>query len=379
MVQILVIDDDPAIQVLLKRTLIRQGYQVSLASDGEEGLEKAKEICPGLIICDWMMPKMNGLEVCRQVKVTPELSTTFFILLTSLGSIEDRVKGLDTGADDFLSKPIDMHELQARVRAGLRLHQLSSDLQKQKRLLEIELSEAAEYVCSILPEPLNSSHVKIDVCFIPSRRLGGDIFDYYWLDSDHLVMYLLDVAGHGLRAALPSLSVINLLRSRELMKVNYYQPSDVLRGLNEMFPMTLKNDKYFTIWYGVYNIKNRQLVYASAGHPPGILFSLNKRFILQEQALKTRGFPIGMFPESKYQNAVCNIQPHSCLYVFSDGIYELEQANGTIWDLDEFIKLLKEHQATAENDLDHLLSKVRSLNYKDYFDDDLSIMKIDFF
>ncbi|NEO26199.1 MAG: response regulator, partial [Kamptonema sp. SIO4C4] len=219
MVRILVIDDDPPIQLLLKRTLATQDYEVFVASDGVEGLKQAKELIPAMVICDWVMPRMNGIELCRHIKQLPELSTTFFILLTSKKTIDDRVEGLDAGADDFLCKPIDPVELQARVRAGLRLHQLSSDLQHQKQLLEAELAEAAEYVCSILPEPIAHPSVTIDTRFIPSSQLGGDSFDYYWLDEEHLVLYLLDVSGHGLRAALPSLSVINLLRSRALLQV----------------------------------------------------------------------------------------------------------------------------------------------------------------
>ena len=117
-----------------------------MASDGEEGLIKAKAIRPALIICDWIMPRKNGLEVCSQIKSTPELSTTFFILLTSLDSVEDRVKGLDAGADDFLCKPIEMNELKARVRAGLRLHQLSKDLQIQKQLLETDIDSIKEWI-----------------------------------------------------------------------------------------------------------------------------------------------------------------------------------------------------------------------------------------
>src|SRR5919202_6214139 len=111
--QILIIDDDPAIQMLLKRTLHSQGYEVTVASNGEEGLVQAQQLRPGLVICDWNMPRMNGLQVCRKLKTTPELSTTIFILLTSRNSLEDRVEGLDAGADDFLSKPIEMLELQA--------------------------------------------------------------------------------------------------------------------------------------------------------------------------------------------------------------------------------------------------------------------------
>ncbi|MGB5636698.1 MAG: SpoIIE family protein phosphatase [Waterburya sp.] len=376
MAQILIIDDDSTTQLLLERTLVMQGYDITLASDGEEGIIKAKTIRPALIICDWIMPRKNGLEVCSQIKSTPELSTTFFILLTSLDSVDDRVKGLDAGADDFLCKPIEMHELKARVRAGLRLHQLSKDLKNQKQLLEAELAEAAEYVSTILPEPLQHPSLSIDSCFIPSRQLGGDSFDYFWLDDRHLVFYLLDVSGHGLRASLPSLAVINLLRSRGLNSVDYYQPNTVLHGLNQTFQMSDRNDKYFTIWYGVYDKKNRSLIYSSAGHPPAILLESTPRNA--EQRLKTPGVPVGMFPDIKYVNASCKIAANSSLYVFSDGIYEVEPQANSHWGLDPLINLLKKYQQTPERDLQRLLKCIRIWHPNFQFEDDLSILQIDF-
>lgn len=378
MAQILIIDDDSATQLLLERTLRSQGYEITLANDGEEGLIKARAIRPALIVCDWIMPRKDGLEVCRKIKSTPEFSTTFFILLTSLDSVEDRVKGLDAGADDFLCKPIEMHELKARVRAGLRLHQLSQDLQHQKQLLEAELAEAAEYVGSILPQPLKHPSLSIDVCFIPSRQLGGDSFDYFWLDENNLVFYLLDVSGHGLRASLPSLSVINLLRSQALSNVNYYQPSTVLSGLNHTFQMSDRNDKYFTIWYGVYNTKQRRLIYSSAGHPPAILMPFTEQEDVREKRLKTPGIPIGMFPNVQYVDATCNIPAFSSLYVFSDGIYEVEQQSGSHWGLNRLITLLKKYQQTPERDLKRLLQYVRDWHPNFQFEDDLSILQIDF-
>ncbi|MFN7657465.1 MAG: response regulator, partial [Dolichospermum sp.] len=175
------------------------------------------------IICDWVMSGIDGLQVCRQIKSDPKLATTFFILLTakgaSLGEEDDRVRGLDAGADEFISKPIEMNELKARVRAGLRLHQLSRDLQHQKQILEqlnrdlqhqkqvleTELAEAADYVRSLLPLPLVGS-VTIESLFVPSAQLGGDCFDYYWIDDEHLAIYLLDVSGHGVGSALLSVS-----------------------------------------------------------------------------------------------------------------------------------------------------------------------------
>ncbi|MFP4007652.1 MAG: PP2C family protein-serine/threonine phosphatase [Spirulinaceae cyanobacterium] len=377
MVQILIVDDDPAIQMLLKRTLAKKGYDVLVAADGEEGLAQAQKHQPAMVICDWVMPKMSGIEVCREVKGTPELSTTFFILLTSMGSVESRVEGLDAGADDFVCKPVELFELNARVRSGLRQHQLSRDLQRQKHKLETELAEAAAYVSSILPEPLTEPPIKIDVCFIPSSQLGGDGFDYFWLDDNHLAMYLLDVSGHGLRAALPSLSVINLLRSKAMLQVNYRSPSEVLGGLNDAFQMTQRNDKYFTIWYGVYNRKKRQLLYASAGHPPAILLS-PQRGKIEVQRLKAQGFPAGMFPGADYEELSCKIAPESSLYIFSDGVYEINQPDGDIWGLDNFIETLKDYKAQGNQGLDDLLKRVQAANSQEVFEDDLSLMQVNF-
>jgi sigma-B regulation protein RsbU (phosphoserine phosphatase) len=378
MFKILVIDDDTVIRELLRRTLQKQGYDVSVARNGEEGIQKAQALRPALIICDWIMPGISGIEVCYQVKDDPKLSTTQFFLLTSLGSVADRVHGLDAGADDFISKPIEMNELYARVRAGLRLYQLSQDLQTQKQLLEDELAEAADYVRSLLPEPVTEP-VSIEAKFIPSRQLGGDCFDYCWLDSDYLSIYLLDTSGHGLRAALPSVSVLNLLRSRALPNIDYYQPSDVLRALNTTFQMTYQNDKYFTIWYGVYNRVTRQLVYASGGHPPAILLSGYPHKDLAVRRLKTPGMPVGMFLEAEYTDDTCQIEPESSLYIFSDGVYEIHQPDGLIFGLDAFVDLLI-HSAPSSNghQLDTLLESVKLINSGHPFDDDFSLLKIQF-
>ncbi|MGF1495036.1 MAG: PP2C family protein-serine/threonine phosphatase [Microcoleaceae cyanobacterium] len=377
MFKILVIDDDTVIRELLRRTLKKQGYDVSIASNGEDGIQQAKELQPALIICDWIMPRITGIEVCRQVKATPELSTTQFFLLTSLGSVADRVKGLDAGADDFISKPLEMNELYARVRAGLRLYQLSQDLQTQKQLLEAELAEAADYVKSLLPEPL-AEPIRIESQFIPSRQLGGDCFDYAWLDSDYLAIYLLDTSGHGLKATLPSISVLNLLRSQTLPNLNYRKPSEVLKALNHTFQMTYQNDKYFTIWYGVYNRATQRLLYASAGHPPAILLSEIENENLKVQRLKTVGMPIGMFPEAEYVDAECEIQQLSSLYIFSDGVYEIHQPGGEILGLDAFIHLLADHYNSMDGNLEGILSSIKGLNSNHPFEDDFSLLKVKF-
>lgn len=376
MLTVLVIDDDPVVQRMLQKALRYQGYQVLTASDGEEGMAQIQQCRPALIICDWMMPRMDGLEVCRRVKGDPDLTTTFFILLTSRGGLEDRVEGLDNGADDFLSKPIEITELQARVRAGLRIYQLNQDLRRQKQQLERELSEAADYVRSLLPPPMEGV-IHIDSRFVPSSQLGGDCFDYFWLDPDYLVVYLLDVSGHGLGAALPSIAVLNLLRSQSLPNVNFYQPHDVLRALNDTFQMDDQNAKYFTIWYGVYNRVKRQLTYGSAGHPPAILLTNGMEGQVETHPLRTPGLPVGMIEEVTFVSKRCEIPQGSCLYVFSDGIYELVDPQiQTCWGLDAFIHLLTDCYPISNLDL--ILQMVQKKSCVQTFDDDLSLLRIQF-
>ncbi len=182
--------------------------------------------------------------------------------------------------------------------------------------------------------------ISIDSRFIPSRQLGGDCFDYYWLDPDYLAIYLLDVSGHGLGAALPSISVLNMLRSQSMDGVNFYQPSHVLGALNEAFQMDNQNEKFFTIWYGVYNQAKRSLIYSSAGHPPAILLSKSAYGDIQFKELKTVGMPIGMLPDTRFVNQRCDISDESTLYIFSDGIYEIIQPDGNVWGLEAFTELL---------------------------------------
>ncbi|MEH2412600.1 PP2C family protein-serine/threonine phosphatase [Nostoc sp.] len=395
MFKILVIDDDPIVRTVLKRTLQNQGYDTSVASNGEEGISQAQLLHPALIICDWMMSQLDGLEVCRRIRADPKLATTFFILLTARGAApgeeEDRVKGLDAGADEFISKPIEMNELKARVRAGLRLHQLNQDLQSQKQaletlnrdlqtqkqILEAELAEASDYVRSLLPSPLVGA-VTTESLFIPSAQLGGDCFDHHWIDEDHLVIYLLDVSGHGVGSALLSVSVLNVLRSQSLPNTNFCQPSEVLKALNHAFQMRKHGDKYFTIWYGVYHRLKHQLIYANAGHPPALLLSNTSTTSIQVKQLSSLDLPIGFLPNVQFEDAVFDVEENSTLYIFSDGAYEIKQSDGKIWGIDAFIDLLTEYSQKDTYKLNQLLAKILALNAQDNLDDDLSLVKVNF-
>jgi two-component system phosphate regulon response regulator PhoB len=117
---VLVVEDEDSLATLLQYNLQKEGYDVALAGDGEEALLLVDERLPDLIVLDWMLPKISGIEVCRRLRQRNETRNVPIIMLTARGEETDRVRGLDTGADDYVVKPFSMTELSARIRAVLR-------------------------------------------------------------------------------------------------------------------------------------------------------------------------------------------------------------------------------------------------------------------
>ena len=267
-----------------------------------------------------------------------------------------------------------MAAIGSQIGQFIKRKQAEEELQRQNQILQAELNQAAEYVRSLLPHPLTGV-VTSEAQFVPSLQLGGDAFDYYWLDADHLAVYLLDVAGHGVRSALLSVSVLNVLRSQSLPNTNFYQPSVVLAALNRVFQMSETGDDYFTIWYGVYNRVKRELVYACAGHPPALLLS-DTSIDTPGKELGLSSIPIGMLPETDFDDDSCEIPLGSTLYLFSDGVYEILQPDGQIWGLSAFIDVLTDYKKGDTGNLDQVLHYIQSLNGDEALDDDFSLLQI---
>ncbi len=160
---------------------------------------------------------------------------------------------------------------------------------------------------SLLPPPLQHQ-IKTDWRFIPSTQLGGDAFGYHWLDENHFAIYLLDVCGHGVGAALLSISVVNLLRSETLLQADFDDPSSVLAALNLAFQMEKHNNMFFSIWYGVYNRDKSEILYASGGHPPAILITGASGQEAKTFMLKTPGVVIGALPEPLFKMQVAKFK-----------------------------------------------------------------------
>ncbi len=298
--KVLIVDDTPEnIQVLMET--LKDQYTIVAAINGEKALKMAMaEPKPDLILLDIMMPGMDGYEVCRRLKADEQVQHIPIIFVTAKTEVEDETLGFELGAVDYITKPFSIPVVKARVKAHLELKILRdveaiqrSKLETVLGMLNSELAEAAEYVKFILPQPITEGPLQADWRFVPCTSLGGDSLGYHWLDDDSFAIYLIDVCGHGVGAALHSVSVLNVLRSKNLQNVDFRKPDQVLAGLNAVFPMDNHQGMYFTIWYGVYNGSSRLLTYASGGHPPALLIQDTAGNASEIMELRTPNMIIG--------------------------------------------------------------------------------------
>jgi sigma-B regulation protein RsbU (phosphoserine phosphatase) len=189
---------------------------------------------------------------------------------------------------------------------------------------------------------------------------------------------LIDVSGHGVGAALLSASVINVIRSQSLPKTDFKDPVQVLNALNLAFPSDSNKDMFFTIWYGVFNTNSRELTYASAGHPPAILCDENPSRNCHINLLKTPNFVVGGIEGTSYVKDKCIISEGNTLYIFSDGVYEVENSDGTNWHFNEFVNYLKKVKTDGQAVMDRLYDYVRHKGKSDNLEDDFTIVEVVF-
>ncbi len=244
--------------------------------------------------------------------------------------------------------------------------------------LDEELAEAAGYVKNMLPKPINKGPVQTDWRFIPSTSLGGDAFGYQWIDNNHFAIYLLDVSGHGVGAALLSVSVMNVLRSQTLPDTDFKKPEQVLQGLNIAFPGEENNDMFFTMWYGVYNKSTRKLSYASGGHPPALLISGASTDNSKAKLLRTPNYVIGGMAEATYKKKDCLVDERNTLYIFSDGVYEVEKSDGSMWRFQEFTDFINKAKTNGHSILDSLFSYAKKIGNSEKLEDDFTIVEVAF-
>ncbi len=292
------------------------------------------------------------------------------ILLTDLGS----TNGTFVNGERATSPIV----LQDGARITIGAHALGYHRRSRQELagweaLDRELGEANDYVQSILPQPITSGPVQADWFYQPCTRLGGDAFGYQMLDSRCFAAFIMDVAGHGAGAALFSMTVATTLRQRMLPEVDFRDPAMVIRGLNRMFPMERHNNLFFTMWYGVYDIADRMLAFATAGHHPAFLLSPGAS---HPQPLGTRNPSIGIAADREVSAARAPIPAGSSLFLFSDGVFDITDRDGHEWNLSQILSLLP--KMSAPGGPRHLYDTVRTAARPGPLEDDFSVLALRF-
>jgi DNA-binding response OmpR family regulator len=159
--KVLIVEDDKSYAEILKRVIIKNGYEINLAHDGKEGLELSTEWKPDVIIVDWMMPGMSGIELISKLREHPELKFSYIIMLTARVETEDKIAGLEAGADDFITKPVDFGELIARIRVGFRMKKLQTEIAELQH--ESALLEMARTLGHEINNPLNIIYLALEL------------------------------------------------------------------------------------------------------------------------------------------------------------------------------------------------------------------------
>ncbi|MBW1732918.1 MAG: SpoIIE family protein phosphatase [Deltaproteobacteria bacterium] len=382
-IRVLLVDDQAIVAEAVRRMLAHdQDIEFYYCQDPARAITTACEISPTVILLDLIMPEIDGLTLTRFLRANERTREIPLIVLSTKEEPTTKAEAFALGANDYLVKLPDKIELIARIRYHsngyitlLERNEAYEALRASQEALTSELNQAADYVRSLLPPPLEGD-IMTRYQFIPSTSLGGDSFGYHWVDDERLAIYLLDVCGHGVGAALLSISAINTLRSESLKEVDFGDPGQVLSGLNDAYQMEDQNNMFFTIWYGVYDKETGELTFASAGHPPPIAVKGEAPGRVETALLRAGGFIIGGLPGQTYENVSISLGRSTRLYIYSDGIYEVPGPDGTVLKMGDFFKIVTDLCGRDAASPEEIIEKMKGMQDSETFEDDVSLMEV---
>lgn len=357
--RVLLVDDQAIVGEAVRRMIATQGdCEYRAVHDPAKAIAIAEEFRPTVILQDIEMPGMNGLDLVVQYRAHDATREVPVIMLTGKEDPAVKAEAFARGASDYLVKLPHPVELVARIRHHSRGYRMQLERNAAFRALEAseahmkaEINRAATYVRSLLDPPMEGA-VHADWRFVPCEALGGDVFGYHWIDEDHLAMYVIDVSGHGVGPALMGVSAMNLIKSGSLEREQVLNPTRTLQALNAAFPMVRHDGMYFTIWYGIYNKRTRELSWSGGGHPPSFLLRGGTL-----RRLESTTYMIGIVEDYDAPTERITIEPGDRLYLFSDGVFELHLKDGGIWGLDQLEAFLARNP--ADGVLDAVVTETR--------------------
>ncbi len=390
--RILIVDDSAVERRRLEKPLLNWGYDVISVDNIDSATEFLLKSPIQFVITDWVMPSGDGPTLCRRIRERNLPFYTYIILVTSLEGTQSLVDGLEAGADDFINKPIQNDVLHARIRAGQRLLEMeqklrdsNNQLKRINKILSDEQKKAGKIQNDLLPfYPSCEQGISIDGLFIPSIEVSGDIFNFFNIDDHHIGFYSIDVAGHGIAAAMLSFTLSRILTTDldQCSPIKYRLPesikpsSSVIEGLNSQFQTdeTETNGLYFTMIYGVINTKSHSIDLCQAGHPNPIYLPHNRTAHFIGKA----SLPVGIIPNTQYHPTYLNYSTKDRLFFYSDGITECINTTGEMFGPEQLLNFINK---TRELPLNDVLAKLKETliiwRSSNEFEDDISLLALE--
>lgn len=392
---VLVVDDSRLQRRILSSSLRRDGYVVQEAASGPEALRICRKTAPDLILSDLVMPGMDGLEFCQAFRALPCDDYGYFILLTSKSDKEEMVRGLEGGADDFLSKPVNAQELRARISAGERILRMQRELTEKNRLISETLTELQQLYDSldhdlIEAKKLQQSLVRerfkdfgtgaVSLELRSSGHVGGDLVGQYRIGETHVGLYAIDVSGHGISSALMTARLAGYLSSSSAEQnvalrsmpdgsSGYLPPHEVIGFMNRIVLEEMDTELYFTMLIAVVDLQTGRTQMAQAGHPHPVIVRADG---VIEQA-GPGGLPVGLIEGAEFVPFETELGVGDRLVILSDGVTECPDRHDAMLGEDGLADLLRSLAGqSVETMLDAMIWRLGEFAGADQFPDDIS-------
>lgn len=369
---ILAVDDDPLNLKIIENHLSSHGYQVVKAMSGQQALDiLSGGVNPDLILLDVMMPRMSGIEFAHIVRKSRSVIDLPILMLTAKSRPEDIAAGLEAGANDYLPKPFDRKELLARVKT---LISLKESMEERKRLSTIihDLETARRIQMATIPKRIpNVPGLAITTRYLPMEQIGGDFYDFHDLGDDRIGVFIADVSGHGVPAALiASMVKIAFSTLRGLAE----RPDELMNEMNRILTQSIE-DQFITAGYAFIDRSSMTLSYARAGHEP--LLILRRDGELRE--LVPPGPLIGISPRKGCGCSSVDLKPGDRMILYTDGITEVSNPERQTFDFSFFKDLIvRTRDISANQFIDHLTSLLEQWQESSLpFEDDATIVVVD--